>query len=110
MEPIMKFILHFVFYFGALFLILGSALVLFIVAALPVIRNKNLSFIMISLGINILAIPVSFFIGGMATASPGSTMLDFWKVFFFIQVLPLPLLLLAMVWWFVRRNKEKAHK
>ena len=109
MEPLIDVILYFVFYFGALFLILGTALVLFIVSALPVIRKKNLSFLMISLGINILVIPLSFFIGGMATDSPGSTMHDFWKVFFFIQVFPFPLLLLSLVWWLIRRKKEKVH-
>ncbi|MBE7121705.1 hypothetical protein [Bacillus cereus] len=107
MEPIMEFILYFAFYFGVLFLIIGTAIVLFILAALPVIRNKNLSFVMVSLGINILAIPLSFFIGGMSTDSPDSTMLDFWKGFFFIQLIPLPILLLASVWWVIRRNKEK---
>ncbi|PGB72360.1 hypothetical protein COM03_29595 [Bacillus wiedmannii] len=55
--------------------------------------------------INILVIPLSYFIGGMATASPGSTMHDFWKVFFFIQVMPFSLLLLSLVWWFIRRKK-----
>nr|WP_234392485.1 hypothetical protein [Bacillus toyonensis] len=57
--------------------------------------------------INILVIPLSYFIGGMATASPGSTMHDFWKVFFFIQVIPFSLLLLSLVWWFIRRKKGK---
>ncbi|PEC12835.1 hypothetical protein CN639_27635 [Bacillus toyonensis] len=52
MEPLIDVILYFVFYFGALVLILGTALVLFIASALPVIRKKNLSFIMISLGLN----------------------------------------------------------
>ena len=61
---------------------------------------------MISLGINILVIPLSF-IGGMATDSPGSTMHDFWEVFFFIQVFPFPLVLLSLVWWLVRRKKQK---
>ncbi|MGX5748382.1 hypothetical protein [Bacillus toyonensis] len=109
MEPLIDVILYFVFYFGALFLILGTALVLFIASALSVIRKKNLSFLMISLGINILVIPLSFFIGGMATDSPGSTMHDFWKVFFFIRVFPFPLLLLSLVWWLIRRKKEKVH-
>ncbi len=44
---------------------------------------------MIGLGINILTIPLSFFIGGMATDSPDSTRLDFWKGFFFIQKISL---------------------
>ena len=89
MEPLINAILYFVFLFGALFLILGTALVLLIAAALPVIWKKNLSFLMISLGINILVIPLSF-IGGMATDSPGSTMHDFWEVFLFIQIFPFP--------------------
>ncbi|OOR72065.1 hypothetical protein BK785_28075 [Bacillus thuringiensis serovar bolivia] len=64
---------------------------------------------MISLGINILVIPLSFFIGGMATDSPGSAMHDFWEVFLFIQIFPFPLVLLSLVWWLVRRKKEKVH-
>ncbi|WP_432447637.1 hypothetical protein ABQD40_12160 [Bacillus cereus] len=109
MEPLINAILYFVFLFGALFLILGTALVLLIAAALPVIWKKNLSFLMISLGINILVIPLSFFIGGMATDSPGSTIHDFWEVFLFIQIFPFPLVLLSLVWWLVRRKKEKVH-
>ncbi|MDA2187111.1 MULTISPECIES: hypothetical protein [Bacillus cereus group] len=109
MEPLINAILYFVFLFGALFLILGTALVLLIAAALPVIWKKNLSFLMISLGINILVIPLSFFIGGMATDSPGSTMHDFWEVFLFIQIFPFPLVLLSLVWWLVRRKKVKVH-
>ncbi|EMA6343957.1 hypothetical protein ACH0R4_RS10050 [Bacillus cytotoxicus] len=109
----MGVILYFVFYYGLLFLIIGTALFLFIMAALPKIWNKNLSFIIIGLGINILAIPLSFFIGGMATDSPDSTMLDFWKGFFFIQTIPLflllLLLLLTLVLWFIRKNKKKAN-
>ena len=64
MEPLINAILYFVFLFGALFLILGTALVLLIVVALPVIWKKNLSFLMISLGINILVIPLSFLLAG----------------------------------------------
>jgi ethanolamine transporter EutH len=108
-EPLINAILYFVFLFGALFLILGTALVLLIAAALPVIWKKNLSFLMISLGINILVIPLSFFIGGMATDSPGSTIHDFWEVFLFIQIFPFPLVLLSLVWWLVRRKKAKVH-
>ncbi len=37
----------------------------------------------------------------MATDSPYSTALDFWKGFFFIQGIPLFLLLIAFVWWFI---------
>lgn len=95
-RDIMGIILYFAFYFGVLFLIIGTALVLFIMAALPKIWSKNLSFVMIGLGINILTIPLSYFIGGMATDSPDSTRLDFWKGFFFIQKIPLFLLIFLL--------------
>lgn len=109
MEPLINVILYFVFLFGALFLILGTALVLLIASVLPVIWKKNLSFLMISLGINILVIPLSFFIGGMATDSPGSTMHDFWEVFFVYSGISVSLVLLSLVWWLVRRKKAKVH-
>jgi vacuolar-type H+-ATPase subunit I/STV1 len=111
---IMDIVFYFVFYFGLLFLIIGTALSLFIMAALPKIWNKNLSFIMIGLGINILAIPLFFFIGGMATDFPdNSTRLDFWKGFFFIQkyrsFTDFFLLFLTVVLWFIRKNKKKVN-
>ena len=71
---------YMMFYYGILFLILGIAVFLFIMAGARKIRNKNLSFVLIGLGINILASPVALFIG-MATDSPYSTALDFWKGF-----------------------------
>ena len=112
-RDIMGIILYFTFYFGVLFLIVGTALVLFIMAALPKIWSKNLSFIMIGLGINILAVPLSYFIGVMATDSPDSTRLDFWKGFFFVQKIPLFLLIfllfLTLVLWFIRKNKKKVN-
>lgn len=112
-RDIMGIILYFAFYFGVLFLIIGTALVLFIMAALPKIWSENLSFVMIGLGINILTIPLSYFIGGMATDSPDSTRLDFWKGFFFIQKIPLFLLIfllfLTVVLWFIRKNKKKVN-
>lgn len=61
---------------------------------------------MIGLGINILASPLALFIGRMATASPHSTRLDFREGFLFIQKRPLIILLLSLVWWFIRRNKK----
>ncbi|MCQ6525082.1 MULTISPECIES: hypothetical protein [Bacillus] len=92
-------------YYGTLFLILGIAVFLFIMAGSRKIRNKNLSFVLITLGINILGSPMALFIGGMATDSPYSTALDFWKGFFFIQGIPLFLLLIAFVWWLIRPLK-----
>ncbi|HDX9590840.1 TPA: hypothetical protein ROX98_003901 [Bacillus pseudomycoides] len=89
-----------------LFLIFGTGIFLIIKANSPKIREKNLSFVMIGLGINILAIPMAFFVGGMATAPPDSTELDFWGGFFCVQGIPLLVLLLDLVKWFIRRNKK----
>ncbi|KWW52611.1 hypothetical protein AWW69_21865, partial [Bacillus cereus] len=96
---------YMMFYYGILFLILGIAVFLFIMAGSRKIRNKNLSFVLIGLGINILASPVAFFIGVMATDSPYSTRLDFWKGFLFIQGIPLFLLLIAFIWSLIRPPK-----
>ncbi|OQR53221.1 hypothetical protein CDB3_31400 [Bacillus sp. CDB3] len=101
--------LSYITFYGTILLIIGTAIFVMIKADSPKIKAKNLSFVMIGLGINILASPVAFFIGVMATDSPHSTMLDFWKGFLFIEAIPLFILLLAFVWWFIRRKKEKVH-
>ncbi|EEL95887.1 hypothetical protein bmyco0001_57210 [Bacillus mycoides DSM 2048] len=33
--------------------------------------------------------------------------LYFWKGFFFIQIIPLFVLFVALIWWFIRKGKEK---
>ncbi|WP_346427011.1 hypothetical protein [Lysinibacillus sp. KCTC 33748] len=58
---------------------------LFWSAGLPKIKSKKLSFVMISLGLNVIATPLALFMGGMASASPTSTTNDFWAGFLFIQ-------------------------
>nr|WP_255294517.1 hypothetical protein [Bacillus cereus] len=78
-------------------------------AGIRKIREKNLSFLMVDLGRNLLTSPLALFIGVMATDPPDSTRLDFWKGFLFIQAIPLLILLLALAWWLIRRNKEKVH-
>ncbi|SFC78984.1 hypothetical protein SAMN04488168_109159 [Bacillus sp. 491mf] len=109
----MDFIGYFKYYgplivfYGKLFLIIGTAIFVIIKADSPKIKAKNLSFVMIGLGINILASPFALFIGAMTTDPPDSTELDFWGVFFFIQGIPLLILLLALIWWFIRKGKEK---
>ncbi|MGG2016349.1 hypothetical protein [Bacillus sp. S10(2024)] len=90
-----------------LFLIIGTAIFVIIKANSPKIKAKNLSFIMVSLGMNLLTIPFALFIGAMTTDSPDSTELDFWGVILFIQGIPLLILLLALVLWLIRKGKEK---
>ena len=63
-------------------------------------KNKKLSFIFFCLGINVAAIPMSYFIGGMATNAPDSTMLDFYKGFLFIQGIPLLLFIISISYLF----------
>ncbi|MCP1123293.1 hypothetical protein NKR74_08085 [Bacillus sp. 3103sda1] len=93
-------------FYGILFLIFGTAIFLFFKSDSPKIKAKNLSFIMVGLGVNLLTSPVAVFIGGMATAPPDSTELDFLKGFLFIQAIPLLILLVAF-WRFIRKSKEK---
>jgi len=89
-------------------LILLVAIILFWSAGLPKIKSKKLSFVMIILGLNVIATPMALFIGVMATDSPTSTINDFWLGFFFIQGTPLLILIIGILKWFIidkRKNK-----
>lgn len=90
-----------------LYFIIAIAIFSFFNSDSPKTKDKNLTFIMVSLGVNLFAIPVALFIGVMATDSPDSTELDFWGGFLFIQAIPLLILLVALIWWFIRKDKEK---
>ncbi|PFA55696.1 hypothetical protein CN931_06070 [Bacillus sp. AFS054943] len=90
-----------------LLFIIGMAVFSFFKSDSPKTKDKNLIFIMGSLGVNLCTIPVAFFIGVMATDSPYSTELDFWGGFLFIQAIPLLILLVALIWWFICKGKEK---
>ncbi|HDR7706662.1 TPA: hypothetical protein QCX91_004320 [Bacillus thuringiensis] len=103
-----------IFYVIPLFLIFGTATFLFIKAGSPKIKDKNLSLIMVCLAINILLIPISFLGGSFvsykneaATEFTYNNPLYFWKGFFFIQIIPLFILLAALIWWFIRKGNEK---
>ncbi|WP_068983965.1 hypothetical protein [Lysinibacillus xylanilyticus] len=96
-------------------LILLVAIILFWSAGLPKIKSKKLSFVMISLGLNVIATPLAFFIGGMATASPTSTTNDFWTGFLIVQGIPILILIFALLiliigilkWFIIDRRKNK---
>ena len=72
------------YYYVFLFIIIAIAIFLFRMGELPKIKSKNLSFVITGLGVNLLTISLAYFIGGMATDSPTSNILDFWKGFLFI--------------------------
>ncbi|OJE45269.1 hypothetical protein BAQ49_06910 [Bacillus proteolyticus] len=112
-------------YYLPLFLIFSTAIFLFFLSSSSKIKAKNLSLIMVCLGINLLISPAAFFIGGIAdyagvvanygayvagdstTAPPlVSHVLYFLGGFLFIQGIPLLLLLLAF-WKFTRAKKTK---
>ncbi|MGG1149622.1 hypothetical protein [Bacillus wiedmannii] len=80
-----------------LYFTIGIAIFSFFNSDSPKTKDKNLTFIMVSLGVNLCIIPVALFIGVMATDSPYSTELDFWGGFLFIQGIPLLLLLAAFL-------------
>lgn len=90
-----------------LYFIIGIAIFSFFNSDSPKTKDKNLTFIMVSLGVNLFTIPVTFFIGVMATDSPYSTELDFWGGFLFIQVIPLLILIIGVLKWLIDRGKNK---
>lgn len=92
-----------------LYFISGMAVFSFFNSDSPKTKDKNLTFIMVSLGVNLCAIPVALFIGVMATDSPYSTELNFWGGFLFIQAIPLLILLVALIWWFICKGKKNRH-
>lgn len=103
-------------YYVPLFLIFGTAIFFFFLSSSSKIKAKNLSLIMVCLGINLLTSPVAFFIGGIAnygayvagdsaTAPPlFSRVLYFSGGFLFIQGIPLLILIVAL-WKFARAKK-----
>ncbi|MGE1047908.1 hypothetical protein ACQGSX_18450 [Bacillus sp. GMs2/1] len=112
-----------IYYVIPLLLINGTALFLFFLSVSPKIKTKNLSSIMVCLGINLITSPAAFLIGGIAdyagvaanygayfagesaTAPPlVSRVLYFSGGFLFIQGIPLLILIVAL--WKVARAKK----
>ncbi len=54
-------------------------------------------FFLIAVVLNLVVLPVSFFIGGMATDSPGSGIYEFIYGFLYIQGIPLVILLIGVL-------------
>ena len=114
-----------IYYVIKLLIINGDAILLFFLSVSPKIKAKNLSSIMVCLGINLIISPAALLIGGItdyagvaanygayfagesATApSLVSRALYFLGGFLFIQGIPL-LILLAAFWKFARAKKTK---
>ncbi|HYK74323.1 MAG TPA: hypothetical protein VEV44_14600 [Pseudoneobacillus sp.] len=68
------------------------------------IVNKKLKFVFLSLGLNVSAFPISYFIGGMVTDSPDSNFINFYKGFFFVQGILLILFIISIVFLFVKKE------
>ena len=93
-------------FIGLPIVIIAIAIALFWAAGLPKIKSKKLSFVMIGLGLNVIITPLALFIGVMATDSPTSTLLNFWAGFLFIQGIPLLILMIGILKWFIDRGKN----
>ncbi|GAB6439133.1 MULTISPECIES: hypothetical protein [Bacillus] len=103
-----------IFYVIPLFLISGISIFLFFLSVSPKIKAKNLSLIIICLAINVLTIPISCLVGSFVSYKHEASTefiynnpLYFWKGFFFIQIIPFFVLFVALIWWFIRKGKEK---
>ncbi|WHY88664.1 hypothetical protein QNH39_12860 [Neobacillus novalis] len=94
-------------FIGLPIVIIAFAIALFWAAGLPKIKRKKLSFVMIGLGLNVITTPLALFIGVMATDSPTSTTNNFWAGFLFIQGIPLLILIIGILKWFIDRGKNK---
>ncbi len=93
-------------YYRTLFLILGIAVFLFLMAGSRKIRNKNLSFVLIALGINILVSPMAlFYRGGWQRILHIVLHLIFGKDFSLFKEYLFFLLLIAFIWWLIRPPK-----
>lgn len=71
---------------------------------------------MVCLAMNILIIPTSCLGGSFVSYKNEATIeftynnpLYFWKGFFFIQIIPIFIILFALIWWFIRKGNEKIH-
>lgn len=93
--------------YGFFIIIIAIVIILFGVARLPKIKSKKLSFVMFALGLNVIITPLSLFIGVMATDSPTSTTNNFWAGFLFIQGIPLIILIIGILKWFITEAKSK---
>ncbi|MER2107908.1 MAG: hypothetical protein ABS949_13320 [Solibacillus sp.] len=79
-------------------LILYNAIFFGIIASgifLMIKGSSKKSFFLICLGINITVMPISLFIGIMATDAPDSNAFDFLKGFLFIQAIPIILFIIS---------------
>ena len=85
-----------VIFYGILLFIVGAAIYLFIKADAIKMKNPKLSFFLLSLALNSIALPLSLFIGGMATDAPDSNNLDFLRGFLFVQAIPLIMLFISI--------------
>ncbi|MFK4311124.1 ethanolamine transporter EutH [Bacillus sp. RC242] len=107
-----------IFYVIPFFLISGTSIFLFFMSVSPKIKAKNLSLIIICLAINLLTIPISCLVGSFvsytneaSTEFTYNNPLYFWKGFFFIQIIPLFVLFVALIWWLsVRAKKKSTHR
>lgn len=95
--------------YGVVIIIVVFAILLLMKAEAMRTKNIYLSFLYLSLGVNVTALPFSLFIGGMATDSPDSDIFDFISGFLFVQIIPFIMLFISILKIFRKKRtlKEK---
>ncbi|MEK4485755.1 hypothetical protein MHH81_09150 [Psychrobacillus sp. FSL H8-0484] len=95
--------------YGVVIIIVVFAIFLLMKAEAMRTKNIYLSFLYLSLGVNVTALPISLFIGGMATDSPDSDNFDFIRGFLFVQTIPFIMLFISILKIFMNQRtlKEK---
>ena len=75
--------------------------------ALFIKGNARKSFYLICSGVNLIFIPLSFFIGAFEINAPDSDMFDFIKGFFFGQAIPLVFLIISILRRLLKSRRSK---
>lgn len=60
------------------------------------------SAILITLGVNLIVAPISYIGGTLLAGGPDATIIDFFKGFLFIQIIPL----LFLIFFVIRRSRK----
>lgn len=93
--------------YGVVIIIIVFAILLLMKAEATRTKNIYLSFLYLSLGVNVIALPISLFIGGMATDSPDSDSFNFISGFLFVQTIPFIMLFISILKIFMNKRTLK---
>ncbi len=92
-----------------MYLLFGFILIVAVFSGIFLILkgNSRKSFYLVNLGVNLIIIPFSFFMGVFEANTPGSDMFDFFKGFLFVQLIPLILFIISILRMLINFRKSK---